>query len=139
MSRDGSNCSDFHRCCDNKGDTLLLFKTDKNYIFGGYTPLNWTSPNSGEINDPNDNMTFLFSLNKMKKYTKISEKNITARSQKNHGPLFGNGTDLGIYDNMKSGWSYNGTFLSGGELTNGDSEFNLNEMEIFQVINNLKS
>ena len=26
MSRDGSNCSDIHRFCDNKGETLLLFK-----------------------------------------------------------------------------------------------------------------
>ena len=140
MSRDGSNCSDFHRCCDNKGETLLLIKTDKNYIFGAYTPLTWSSPNSGEINDPNDNLTFLFSLNKMKKYTKIPGKNPnTARSQKIYGPLIGGGTDLGIENNMKAGWSSNGTFLSGRELTNGESNFTVNEMEIFQVLNNLKS
>jgi len=78
MSRDGSNCSDFHRLCDNKGETLLLFKTSKNYLFGAYTPLNWTSPASGEVNDSNDNLTFLFSLNKMQKYSKISGN--TARS-----------------------------------------------------------
>ena len=134
MSRDGSNCSDFHRCCDNKGETLLLFKTDQNYIFGAYTLLNWTTPNSGEINDPNDNLTFLFSLNKMKKYTKIPGKNPnTARSQKNYGPLLGDGTDLGINPNMNTGWSNCGTFLTNRELTNGDSSFNLSEMEIFQV------
>ena len=83
MSRDGSNCSDFHRCCDNKGPTLLLIKTDKNYRFGAYTPLNWVTPSSGEINDPKDNVTFLFSLNKMKKFTKIPGKGPqTARSQR---------------------------------------------------------
>ena len=136
MSRDGSNCSDFHRCCDNKGETLLLFKTDKNYIFGAYTPLNWTSPQSGEVNDPNDNLTFLFSLNKMKKFTKIPGKSRnSARSQKENGPLLGGGTDIGIYPDMKKGWTNNGTFLTNRELTNGESDFNLNEMEIFQVQN----
>ena len=44
-------------------------KTDKNYRFGAYTPLNWVTPSSGEVNDPKDNLTFLFSLNKMQKYT----------------------------------------------------------------------
>ena len=39
MSQDG-DCSDFHRCYDNKGETLLLFETDKNYKFDAYTPLN---------------------------------------------------------------------------------------------------
>ena len=135
MSRDGSNCSDFHRFCDNKGETLLLFQTDKNYRFGAYTPLNWTSPNSGEVNDPNDNLTFLFSLNKMQKFTKIPGKSPqTGRSQKNYGPLLGNGTDIGICPDMKKGWSHNETFLTHRELTNGDTEFNINEMEIFQVL-----
>ena len=74
MSKDGYNCSDFHRCCDNKGETLLLFETDKNYKFGAYTPLNWVTPASGEVNDPNDNKTFLFSLNQMKNLQKFKEK-----------------------------------------------------------------
>ena len=135
MSRDGSNCSDFHRFCDNKGETLLLFQTDKNYRFGAYTPLNWTSPNSGEVNDPNDNLTFLFSLNKMKKFTTLPGKNPqTARSQKGYGPLLGGGTDLGIYDDMKNGWTNNGTFLKERELTNGDTTFKINEIEIYQVL-----
>jgi len=134
MSRDGSNCSDFHRFCDNKGETLLLFKTSKNYKFGAYTLLIWTSPSSGEVNNPNDNLTFLFSLNKMQKYSKISGK--TARSQASFGPLLGDGTDIGINANMKSGWSGNGSFLKEQELTNGEFNFDLSEMEIFQVLHN---
>ena len=132
MSRDGSNCSDFHRLCDNKGETLLLFKTSKNYIFGAYTPLNWTSPSSGEVNNRNDNLTFLFSLNKMQKYSKISGN--TARSQTSYGPLLGDGTDIGIHDNMNKGWTTNGSFLKERELTNGEQYFDLNEMEIFLVL-----
>ena len=137
MSRDGSNCSDFHRFCDNKGETLLLFKTDKNYRFGAYTPLNWVTPSSGEVNDPKDNLTFLFSLNKMQKFTKIPGQGLnTARSQKDYGPLLGNATDLGINKDMRTGWLGNNTFLRNRELANGESSFNLIEMEIFQVLNN---
>ena len=137
MSKDGYNCEDFHRCCDNKGETLLLFETDKNYKFGAYTPLNWVTPASGEVNDPNDNKTFLFSLNQMKKFTKIQGKNPkTARSQKDKGPLFGGGIDLGIHIDMRKGWGHNGTFLTNRELTNGESYFNVKEIEIFKIKNN---
>ena len=134
MSRDGSNCSDFHRCCDNMGPTLLLFKTDKNYRFGAYTPLDWVTPSNGEVNNPNDNITFLFSLNKMKKFTKIPGKNgQTARSQKGFGPLLGAATDLGINKDMRTGWSGNDTYLTNYDLTNGESSFNISEIEIYQV------
>ena len=136
MSRDGAHCSDFHRCCDNKGPTLLLIKTDKNYRFGAYTPLNWVTPSSGEINDPSDNITFLFSLNKMKKFTKIPGKNPhTARSQKDYGPLLGFGPDLGVNADMRTGWSNNDTYLTNRELHDGGSNdnFNISEMEVFQV------
>ena len=134
MSRDGSNCSDFHRFCDDKGETLLLFKTDTNCRFGAYTPLKWVTPNQGEINDPSDNLTFLFSLNKMKKFTKIPGKNPqTARSQKDYGPLLGNGTDLGIYPDMRKGWSNNDTYLTNRELTDGKDSFNLSEIEVYKV------
>ena len=37
---------------------------------------------------------------------------------------------------MKKGWSNNATFLRNRELTNGESSFVVNEMEIFQVLNN---
>ena len=137
MSKDGYNCSDFHRCCDNKGETLLLFETDKNYKFGAYTPLNWVTSESGEVDDPNDNKTFLFSLNQMKKFTKIQGKNPkTAKSKKDKGPLFGGGTDLGINKDMRTGWSNSETFLTNRELTNGERDFNVKEIEIFKIINN---
>ena len=42
-SADGSTPEDFHRCCDNKGPTLVLIKSGE-YIFGGYTSESWESP-----------------------------------------------------------------------------------------------
>ena len=41
-STDGSTPADFHRCCDNKGPTLVLVKSGE-YIFGGYSSQSWES------------------------------------------------------------------------------------------------
>ena len=41
-STDGNTPVDFHRCCDNKGPTLVLIKSGE-YIFGGYTSQSWES------------------------------------------------------------------------------------------------
>jgi len=41
-STDGNTPADFHRCCDNKGPTLVLIKSG-GYIFGGYTSKSWQS------------------------------------------------------------------------------------------------
>jgi len=41
-STDGYTPADFHRCCDNKGPTLVLIKS-REYIFGGYTSKSWES------------------------------------------------------------------------------------------------
>ena len=128
-SRDGSDCSDFHRCWDKKGATLTLIETDKGYKFGGYTPLEWE--NSDGL-DKTDELTFLFSLNQMKKYTKI-QNNRSIYVTKSYGPMFGSGTDLYINKNMNTGNLSNGTFLKNLELANGESSFNVREIEIFQV------
>jgi len=43
-SRDGFSASDFHSRCDGRGGTVVLVQTtDNDTIFGGYTPLSWTS------------------------------------------------------------------------------------------------
>ena len=41
-STDGKTSVDFHRCCDNKGPTLVVIKSET-YIFGGYTSQSWES------------------------------------------------------------------------------------------------
>ena len=60
-SRDGSNVSDFHKFCDNKGKIILLIETNNNFKFGGYTPLNFDSSDKLK----NDNDSFLY--NKLSK------------------------------------------------------------------------
>ena len=39
--RDGWNASDFHRVCDGRGPTLVLFKSSKGFRFGGFTVVPW--------------------------------------------------------------------------------------------------
>ena len=38
----GKTAADFHRCCDNKGPTLIVIQSGGN-IFGGYTSKSWAS------------------------------------------------------------------------------------------------
>ena len=47
-STDGNMPADFHRCCDNKGPTLVLIKSGE-YIFGGYTSKSWESLGSMQL------------------------------------------------------------------------------------------
>ena len=74
----------FHQACDNRSNILLLCKSNKE-IFGGFTPLSFDS-SSGYKKDAN---SFLFSLNKFKKYPKDSIKNTRSiYCHKNYGPCF---------------------------------------------------
>ena len=41
-SADGKTAKDFHRCCDNKGPTLVVIKSGE-FICGGYTSKSWSS------------------------------------------------------------------------------------------------
>ena len=41
-SADGKTAKDFHRCCDNKGPTLVVIKSGQ-FICGGYTSKSWSS------------------------------------------------------------------------------------------------
>ena len=40
-SNDSKFSSGFHRCCDDKGSTLIIAKTKEGYIFGGATSQSW--------------------------------------------------------------------------------------------------
>ena len=139
MSRNGSKSEDFHKLCDNKGPTLIIIKTDKNHIFGGFTPLDWNSK-GGTICDESKR-TFIFSLDLMKKFEIINIKKKAIRCESEHGPIFGD-YDIGLHKDMKEGQIYaNSTcnFMSNNnlELTGGkgDNEnFKTEELEVYKVI-----
>ena len=85
LFRDGSNGKDFCKYCDNKGPTLTLIHTNKGKIFGGYTPINWESLDG---KDKTDDLTFIFSLNSMIKFTKHQE-DCSIYLYRYNGPCFG--------------------------------------------------
>ena len=140
MSENGTKSEDFHKYCDDKGPTLILVKTTKNKIFGGFTPLDWKK-NGDQLYDKS-NQTFIFSLNLMKIYNMINNGGKAIYCSINlFGPNFGN-CDFDLRENMKFGETYANeccNFLSNNnlELTggNGDNEkFEAEELEVYKVI-----
>ena len=41
-SEHGYTAESFHECCDDKGPTLIVIKSDGGWIFGGYTTQSWS-------------------------------------------------------------------------------------------------
>ena len=123
----------FHHQCDNKKNLLVLCKS-KNEIFGGFTPLKFSSDDSYGY----DNDSFVFSINKLKKYTKI-EQNSTCSiwKYKNYGPCFS--YDLCFEENLMNCISYSrkryaipNNFIN----TNNsyyDGSIILDSLEIFEI------
>ena len=140
MSINGSSCKDFHNYCDNKGPTLTIVKTTKKKIFGGFTPLSWENKSGIYKYDQND-QTFIFSLNLMKKYDMINKEKGAIYCNSSNGPNFG-GRDFCIESNMKTGDTYankSSNFLSNNNLElieekGGNKKFNVEEFEVFKVI-----
>ena len=140
MTVNGYEGKNFHQYCDNKGPTLILIKTTKDRIFGGFTPLDWE--NSSKSKYDNSNQTFIFSLNLNKKFDMISVKKKAIQGfSADYGPNFGD-YDFGLQKNLREGMTYANSscnYLSKEnlELTGGkgnDESFQTEEFEVFQVI-----
>ena len=141
MSIQGYTSYDFHKYCDDAGPTLILIKTTKDKIFGGFTPLNWKEENEKGIKFDKNDETFIFSLNLMKKFDMIDYRGKEAiKCWNKMGPVFSN--DFGLFENLKKGESYANSysnFLTNNnlELTGGKGktkEFETKELEIYKVI-----
>ena len=69
-TRDGDTTKSFHNKCNNIKGTLMIVKTSKNFIFGGYTDETWNEDKKYK----KDDNAFCFSLNLNKIY-KSKKKN----------------------------------------------------------------
>lgn len=133
-TRDGDTKKDFHRMCDDKLPTIFIFKTPKNFIFGGYTTVKSNISNNKEelVKDEN---AFVFSLNQRKKnMTKEVEHSIYKDNY--HLIIFGNGNNsIQINNNvLKNKKHWNNPKGSYGDITlTENKEFSIVEMEVFQV------
>ena len=134
-SRDGDTVQDFHRMCDNKTPTISIFKTPKDYIFGGYTTVIFNNPDNNSL-QLKDEKAFIFSLNNREKY-KTKDKNESIRINPSFLIIFGNGSNsIQIEDNAlksENHWSNPcGSYGDNLKLTE-NTEFSIVEMEVFQV------
>ena len=151
-TKDGDTGQKFHECCDNKeGGILVLYHTDKNIIFGGFSDAKWISYSNPDKKaagkDQTGNINFLFQLNNKKKYIlRIAQKPDKASAifcRSDCGPCFGSlGEDIWCRTNFlsKKGklhkdkekgrkCSFNTQYDY--ELNNGEPDFQLIELEAF--------
>ena len=131
---DSDKAEAFHAKCDDAESTLVLIETDKGKRFGGYTTCTW----GGNCIEKKDKDAFVFSLDKMKTYDNIPEEEAIGCYPK-FGPVF-LGCQIRIFDDA---FSKGGTTFEKGlnfkteenyELTDGDREFNVKEIEVYEVI-----
>ena len=140
-SKDGDSAEVFHSLCDGIAPLIVLIKTTKNVIFGGYTeaPYSFTKKRTGN----KDDNAFIFSINKMKTYDVEKGTNATC-SFRDYGPVFYGYEYCNIYlfgdffndegNVAKKGDRYNTT--EDFEINNGEQKFLVKELEVFQVYYN---
>ena len=139
----GDTSKDFKKCCNNKGPTLIIIKSEKDEIFGGFTKSNWNNENFAF---GYDNDAFLYSITNKKIFDIIKpEKAIINYNVGYAFACFGNRNDWdGIYlcDNFltesqcycnpkKLTDIYN---LKNKEDLCSQDIFILKEMEVYQII-----
>lgn len=139
----GFHCNDFHKFCDKKGPLLILIKSERNQVFGGYSSKSWKS--KGGVFEKDEN-SFLFSLTKRTKHT-LNEKCIEKALyfSDNMGPVFGSGFDLAISEQCnEDGESFANlgiAFECNEEMSSeekrhylaGDIHFKVKEIEVFNI------
>ena len=142
-TRDGTTCQNFHSKCDNQGPTIVLFKNEKGYIYGGYAAITWKSSHSWN-NTPE---SFIFTLTNINNTepTKFPRNNnqYGIYDSKSTGPWFGNSGNIGFDHNLNEGYSrfpsdYQDTLGKGksiftGNLDNNTDKIILKEVEAFKL------
>ena len=144
-TRDGPKTSDFNKACNGKNNQLIVLKTTKGVIFGGFTGRGFQNTKNQRIKD---NSVFLFSFKNKKIYRIIKDSNAIYEDARNeYGIFFGKcDGDCPIYlgwrnENMlinnsetcsKLNKEYE--FTKDYELNEGEQYFNLEEIEVFQII-----
>ena len=140
-TRDGKNASDFHQNCDGISSQLVLIKTIKGEMFGGYTKEGFKSREKYV----KDNEAFVFSISKKKIY-KIKNDYNALYDYKNEGPCFVGSGSFNIYisDKMLENNSntcacseshYEG-ITKDYELNNGEYYFKIQELEVYEILFN---
>jgi len=139
-SKDGFSAYNFHTVCNGKASTVVVVKSNMNYVFGGYTEAAWSS-NNNYANDANAFIFLLRSQRKGDKPEKFACKNTTYSVNHNagYGPTFGGGHDFYLCDNCNTvnssysnyGHSYGGS--SDNSKLAGAYNFTVTDYEVFHL------
>ena len=138
-TRDGDSIRNFYNKCENISHVLLILKTDKGLIFGGYTDLAFIFDSKGAT-EYIDNNAFVFSMDKQKIYpVKTGGKAI--RCCYCCCPQFSINTIYLDGNFLKNNRSFTCTakegsyigFNSDYELNGGTEYFKVSELEVFQI------
>ena len=128
----GDLSESFHEKCDNINNTLIIIYTSCNKRFGGFTTQSW----DGEKIKKKDNDCFIFSIDKLKIYDILRDKN-AIYCNPDYGPVFINQIKL-----LDKFFTQGGTTGNKGktfqteenfELTGGAELFGIKELEVYQV------
>ena len=138
-TNDGDSAEDFHSHCDGYVPLIILIKTTKKVVFGGFTgaPFYFTKKRVGN----KDDNAFIFSVDRMKTY-EVEKGSIATCSFRDYGPVFAGFEHNNIYlfgdfftdpgnvaekgDRFRTTENY--------EINNGEEKFFVEEMEIYQVL-----
>ena len=140
-SLNGDSAYEFHKRCDLICNTISIIETTSGHRFGGYTSECFESPN--EYFDKKDNLSFVFSLDKMKIYDVIKGK-YAISCDKNYGPYFRD-DHICIVDEFLTKES--GTCIKGKgfnttknyELNSGKKYFIIKRLQVFEIkVRNIK-
>ena len=138
QAKEGEDKSEnFHNACDGKTPTLILIKTQKGNIFGGYVEKPWEK----ETKNKQDLNSILFNLITEKKY-EIRNPDKAIFCSELLGPSFGDeGKDLKIVDGFLSNYSksefpYSYYANNKNELTLGETSFLVTNLEVYTIIPN---
>ena len=145
-SRDGTTSTIFHNKCDNKGETICLYKNEKGYIFGGYASIPWTS--DGKYHTAKNSFIFTLTNIHNTEPTKFelykNEEHHAVEHALKYGPKFGN--DIKINEDFINKESYSnfphnyedtlkkGKSIFTGDLNNSNQLFKIKDIEVFRLI-----
>ena len=147
-NKSGMNNKAFYDKCSNKGPTITLIKNDKDNIFGGYASISWKLGKDDKDYSAPDSYLFtltnIYNIEPTKFPSKKDQHEI--RCYVYRGPVFGNGTDLGMKaDFLRSGfWSnFHYTFsdilgkgrtIFTSDPNNSGQDCEIKEIEVLQLI-----
>ena len=146
-SEDGDKAANFHQKCDRIGPNVVLIKTKKGSVFGGFTFRNWEHlARDTDVNRPNlgsasrDSNAFGFNVNKQKIYNNEKPNEFAIWCNRNFGPTFKNNLfqifdhslKKGGYCNLRKNSNFGGQLFD-YEISGGESKFKIDELEVFEV------